>query len=342
MNKVLITGGAGFIGTHTADYFLNNGDEVTIFDNFSRKGTRENITWLKEKYGDKEIKIVEGDIRTEGKLNDEVKDQNLVIHLAAQVAVTTSVKNPREDFEINAMGTLNLLESVRNNSPETVVIYASTNKVYGEMEKLGVIKGEHGYGYTDRPKGISELQNLDFHSPYGCSKGAAEQYVHDYSKIYGLKTVVFRQSCIYGTRQFGIEDQGWISWFTIASILNKPTTVYGDGYQVRDVLWVEDLVKAYDLAFVKIKTTSGQVYNIGGGADNSLSVNELLNKLNPKIKPAYSTWRPGDQKVYISDIGKVSKELGWKPEISVDQGLEGLISWTKENKALIESVLRSY
>jgi len=339
MMKVLITGGAGFIGTHTADYFLDKESEVTIFDNFSRKGTWENVAWLKKKYGDKKIKIIEGDIRTEGILDRVVTEQNLVVHLAAQVAVTTSVKNPREDFEINARGTLNLLESVRINSPETTVIYASTNKVYGEMKNLAIEKSEKGYRYVDYPQGMGEQQNLDFHSPYGCSKGAAEQYVHDYSKIYGLKTVVFRQSCIYGTRQFGIEDQGWISWFTIASILNKPTTVYGDGYQVRDVLWVADLVKAYDLAYKNIGTVSGKIYNIGGGVENSLSVNGLLNKLDLKTKPAYSDWRPGDQKVYVSDTRRVREELGWKPETSVDEGLAKLISWTQENKELIASVL---
>jgi len=339
MTKVLITGGAGFIGTHAADYFLERGNEVTIFDNFSRKGTRENIAWLKEKHPAKQIRVVEGDIRTVGILDKEVRGIDLLIHLAAQVAVTTSVKNPREDFEINALGTFNLLESVRVNSPETAIIYASTNKVYGEMEGLAVEKGESGYKYVDYPQGVDEQQNLDFHSPYGCSKGAAEQYIHDYSKIYGLKTVVFRQSCIYGTRQFGIEDQGWVSWFSIASILNKPTTIYGDGYQVRDILYVTDLVRAYDLAFQKIQMTAGKIYNIGGGRENCLSVNGLLDKLSPKIKPVYSEWRPGDQRVYVSDIKKVKAELGWRPEVDADQGLAKLIDWTEKNQELIAAIL---
>lgn len=343
MTKVLITGGAGFIGTHTADFYLGNGAEVTIFDNFSRKGTHENVSWLKDKHKDKKLNVIEGDLRTQGVLDKTVKGQDLVVHTAAQVAVTTSVRNPREDFETNALGTFNLLESLRVNSPGTVLIYTSTNKVYGELANIKVGRKKAGYFYEDFPQGISESQSLDFHSPYGCSKGAAEQYVHDYSRIYGLKTVVFRQSCIYGTRQFGIEDQGWVSWFTIASILDKPMTIYGDGNQVRDVLFVSDLVTAFDLAFKGIDRANGQVYNIGGGPKNSLSILGLLRvleeKLGKKIVPSYSNWRPGDQKVYVSDIKKVKRELDWKPEVSVDEGLTLLVDWTNRNKDLVDSVL---
>lgn len=343
MTKVLITGGAGFIGVHTSDYYLNAGAKVVIFDNFSRKGTRDNVSWLKDKYGDKYLTVIEGDIRTPGILDAVVKSCDLIIHLAAQVAVTTSVKNPREDFDINALGTFNLLESVRLNALQAVVIYASTNKVYGEMEQLKVEKTDLGYLYADYPEGISELQNLDFHSPYGCSKGSAEQYVHDYSRIYKLKTVVFRQSCIYGTRQFGIEDQGWVSWFTIASILDKSIVIYGDGNQVRDVLFVTDLVRAYDLAFKNISKSAGQIYNIGGGAQNFLSIHTLVKilqkKLNKKIEPSYSDWRAGDQRVYVSNISKIKDQLGWKPEINVEDGLSKLISWTTTSEKLIRSVL---
>jgi len=343
VNKVLITGGAGFIGTHAADYYLKNGSEVTVFDDFSRKGTHENVSWLKEQHKGKKLTILEGDIRTVGVLDRVIRRQDLVAHLAAQVAVTTSVKNPREDFEINALGTFNLLESVRKNSPETVVLYASTNKVYGEMGNIKIGKRESGYFYEDYPHGIGEKQNLDFHSPYGCSKGAAEQYIHDYSRIYELRTIVFRQSCIYGTRQFGIEDQGWVSWFTIASILNKPMTIYGDGCQVRDVLFVSDLVAAYDLAFKNVNRVNGQIYNVGGGPDNSLSILSLLkileSKLGEKIDLSYSDWRPGDQKVYVSDISKIGKDLGWKPKVNIDEGLAQLIDWTNSNKILVNSVL---
>jgi CDP-paratose 2-epimerase len=341
--KILITGGAGFIGTHTAEYYLSRGHEVVVFDNFSRIGARENVSWLRSLPKYENLTVLKGDIRKPGALDKVVRKLDLVVHLAAQVAVTTSVKNPREDFEINALGTFNLLESVRACSPDTVVLFASTNKVYGEMENLTVKKKASGYFYADCPDGISESQNLDFHSPYGCSKGAAEQYVRDYSRIYGLKTVVFRQSCIYGTRQFGVEDQGWVSWFTIASILRKPMTIYGDGYQVRDVLYVTDLVRAYDLAFRNIRRTSGKIYNIGGGAGNSLSVRQLLKTLEKKlgleIRPRHSDWRPGDQKVYISDTGNIARDLGWKPEIKVNDGLSRLIDWTQNHQKLIKSLL---
>lgn len=343
MTRVLITGGAGFIGTHAADFYLNQGASVTIFDNFSRRGTRENIKWLKLIHHGKYLKIVEGDIRRPGILDRIVKNQNLVIHLAAQVAVTTSVKNPGEDFEVNALGTFNVLESLRSKAPRSVLIYASTNKVYGEMENVLVAKSRRGYKFTNFPNGISESQNLDFHSPYGCSKGTADQYIHDYSRIYGLKTVVFRQSCIYGTRQFGVEDQGWVSWFTIASILGKSMFVYGDGYQVRDVLFATDLVRAYDLAFKKIRITTGGIYNIGGGPKNSLCIRDLLkvleDKLHKKIPFKFAPWRPGDQKVYVSDTRKVGRELGWQPKVDVSHGLNSLISWTKENQKLINQVL---
>lgn len=343
MTKILITGGAGFIGTHTADFYLKQNSTVTIFDNFSRRGTHENIQWLKKTHPGKILRVIIGDVRRPGALDKAVKNQDLIIHLAAQVAVTSSVKNPREDFEINALGTFNVLESIRTNSPKSVLIFASTNKVYGEMENIKVKKGPTGYKFTNFPQGVPESQNLDFHSPYGCSKGTADQYIHDYHRIYGLKTVVFRQSCIYGTRQFGIEDQGWVSWFTIASILGKPIFVYGDGFQVRDVLFATDLVRAYDLAFKKIKTISGQVFNIGGGPANSLCIRDLLkvleNKLNKKIPFKFASWRPGDQKVYVSDIHLVSKDLGWRPQISVDRGLSSLITWTQENRGLVSRVL---
>jgi len=673
--NLFITGGAGFIGVHTANYYLSKGNTVTIFDNFSRKGTKENVNWLKQKHGTKKLAVVEGDIRHFNILKRSISNHDVIIHLAGQVAVTTSIVNPREDFEINALGTFNVLEAVRLRSPQAVLLFASTNKVYGGMEEIKIIKGNNRYKYRDYPDGIPETQNVDFHSPYGCcysentdiltkrgwkkfyeltsndmvltynltrkisefqkptkhfsynykgkmyvqvnrrlktcvtpnhkmlvswdcnhnelerprlieaekisgkpmayllaadfkggrkdkdfilpdvkigkhkhhfpsrkipiedwlkflgwylseghcyeskktrnctvtlttyyrkdealavmkaiglspvidnhhivatsrqlyeyvktlgkshtkfipqsvkdlnkkylltllkslldgdgnpqgkngwryttvskkladdvqeiaikcgyaaaisldkqsffrvyicstktaqcnldgnrsrwidysgkvycvevpnsvmlvrqngrayfsgnSKGAADQYIRDYHRIYGLKTVVFRQSCIYGTHQFGIEDQGWVSWFTIAAILGKPITVYGDGMQVRDVLFVEDLVNAYDLAIGNIKQTAGQIYNVGGGAKITLSLLELLDllekKLSRKIPFTFADWRPGDQPVYISNIAKITKSLDWQPKIGVEEGTSKMIDWIVKEKDLIEKVLR--
>lgn len=342
--NILITGGAGFIGTHTAKFYLKAGNRVTVFDNFVRKGTRENIQWLEKQYGVGNIEVIEGDIRDFDKLKKSVPGHDVIIHLAGQVAVTTSVVNPREDFEINALGTFNVLESVRLFAPSSILLFASTNKVYGGMEEIKIIKKGKKYIYRDLPGGISEAQNLDFHSPYGCSKGTADQYVRDYHRIYGLRTVVFRQSCIYGTHQFGIEDQGWVSWFTIASVLGKPITVYGDGMQVRDVLFVEDLVRAYDMAVTNIGKAAGKIFNVGGGPKFTLSLLELLalleKKLGKKIPYASADWRPGDQPVYVSNISKINKELGWKPQIDVQDGTSKMIDWIVKEKELIEKVLR--
>lgn len=341
--NIFITGGAGFIGTHAADHFLSLKNKITIFDNFSRKGTHENVKWLKENHDSKNIKVIAGDIRDFDLLKKSIKKHDVVIHLAGQVAVTTSVINPREDFEINALGSFNVLEAVRKEIPQAIVLYASTNKVYGGMEEVKIIKKGKKYAYRDFPNGISEIQNLDFHSPYGCSKGTVDQYVRDYYRIYGTKTVVFRQSCIYGTHQFGIEDQGWVSWFTIASVLNKPITVYGDGMQVRDVLFVKDLVLAYHSTIDQIDKSAGKIYNVGGGPKFTLSLLELIDllekKLNKKIKYTSADWRPGDQPVYISNIAKIKKELGWQPRISVSEGTSQMIDWIVKEKNLINSVL---
>lgn len=341
--NIFITGGAGFIGVHTANYYLSKGDKVTIFDNFSRKGTKENTAWLKKKYGSKNLTVIRGDIRDFNILKQSIPGHDVIIHLAGQVAVTTSVVNPRQDFEINALGTFNVLEAIQLHASNSILLFASTNKVYGGMEKIKIIKDNNRYKYQDLPNGIPETQNLDFHSPYGCSKGAADQYVRDYHRIYGLKTVVFRQSCIYGTHQFGIEDQGWVSWFTIAAVLGKPITVYGDGMQVRDVLFVEDLVNAYDLAISRIKLAAGQIYNVGGGPKFTLSLLELLNllekKLGKKIPFTFSDWRPGDQPVYISNIAKIKKGLNWQPQIDVQAGTSKMIDWIVKEKNLINKVL---
>jgi len=335
--KYLITGGVGFIGVNFADRLLKRGDEVIVFDNFSRKGALENANWLRERYP--EVNIVVGDIRLETPLLKSVAEEvDIVYHLAGQVAVTTSVENPREDFEINALGTFNVLEAIRQSKKKPIIIYASTNKVYGGMGDIEIIERDGRYVYKDLPNGISEDRLLDFHSPYGCSKGSGDQYVRDYARIYDLNTVVMRQSCIYGPRQFGVEDQGWVAWFTIASLLDKPLTIFGDGKQVRDVLYVDDLFNAWDLAVKKIDVASGQVFNVGGGPKNTMSLLELLSFLEDflekKIHYSFADWRPGDQPVYISDISKIKEALGWEPKVSVAEGIEKLSLWVKENKCL--------
>ena len=337
--RVLIFGGAGFIGSNAAEFYAKSGNEITIFDNLSRKGTTANLKHLQDKFPYK-IEFVHGDIRVKNdlsKLNSILSRTDLVLHLAGQVAVTTSVTNPEEDFEINARGTFNVLEKVREmkeksgNNP--ILIYSSTNKVYGGMEDIKIAEKEEEYDYENLPKGIDEKRLLDFHSPYGCSKGTGDQYVRDYARIYGLNTVVMRQSCIYGKRQFGVEDQGWVAWFTIANNLRKPITIYGDGKQVRDVLWVEDLIKAYDLARQNIQISRGKCYNVGGGHSNKMSLLQLIGKLekNKKFNCSFGDWRPGDQKVCIMDISKAKSELGWEPTISPDEGIKILNEWVKEN-----------
>ncbi len=260
----------------------------------------------------------------------------MVVHLAGQVAVTTSVIHPQEDFEINAQGTLNVLEAARNSTQNPIVLYASTNKVYGGMEDIQVVENANNYRYLDYPHGISEEFPLDFHSPYGCSKGSGDQYVRDYHRIYGLPTVVLRQSCIYGPRQFGVEDQGWLAWFIIAVLTGKQISIYGNGKQVRDVLFVNDLLDAYDASIENIDTAAGRIYNIGGGSEQMISVWKefspiLEEMLNKKIPVAWGDWRPGDQKIYVSDIRKAQNELGWEPKISVRDGLQLLFNWAQNN-----------
>lgn len=337
--RILITGGAGFIGINTAYYYLKKGDEVIILDNFSRKGSNLNIDWI-EKNKSKKLKIIRAEIKSHQKKIDEtVKKVDIIIHLAAQVAVTSSVINPRNDFEINALGTFNLLESIRKSGNNPVFIYSSTNKVYGELKDLEIVEKKSRYVFKNLPFGVSEKRLLDFHSPYGCSKGAADQYVRDYSRIYGLNTVVFRQSCIYGPRQFGMEDQGWVAWFIIALIKNKNITIYGNGKQVRDLLYIDDLVFAYDLAIKNINKIKGEIYNIGGGNKNTISVwyelKPILEGLfKRKIKVKFSDWRPGDQPIFVSDIRKAKEDFKWEPKVKVEEGIKKLYNWVLTNKEI--------
>jgi CDP-paratose 2-epimerase len=272
-------------------------------------------------------------------ITESSRSADIIIHLAAQVAVTTSVINPRDDFEINALGTFNVLEAARLNERKPVFLYASTNKVYGGMEDVKVLEAPTRWCYADLPQGCPETQPLDFHSPYGCSKGCGDQYVRDYARIFNLPTVVLRQSCIYGPRQFGMEDQGWVAWMIIAAVTGRPLTIYGDGKQIRDVLHVEDLLNAYDIVIKNINSVRGQVYNLGGGPENTMSIwtefGPLLGKLLGKNVPVVcGDWRPGDQKVFVADIRKAERELGWKPKVRVEAGVQGLVEWVRESKEL--------
>lgn len=335
----LVTGGAGFIGSNYVHRLLKRGEKVTIYDNLSRAGARRNLKWLEETFGKDAFQLVAGDVRDAGLLTATARESDVIVHLAGQVAVTTSVVKPREDFEINALGTFNVLEAARLNQRNPIIFYSSTNKVYGGMDDVEVVEMPTRWQYKDLPFGCTESQPLDFHSPYGCSKGAGDQYVHDYGRIYGLRTVVFRQSCIYGPRQFGVEDQGWVAWFVIAAITGSPMAIYGDGKQVRDLLHVYDLLDGYDLALEKIETASRKIYNMGGGSENTISIwtefGPLLEKMLGKpIAISRGDWRPGDQKVFVADTRKAKAELGWQPKYDVEKGVQQLFDWVSANKNL--------
>lgn len=338
-NRYLITGGAGFIGSNYARRLIKSGATVTVFDNLSRRGAESNLAWLENETGKNSFEFIKGDICNFEEIKTAAEGKEIIVHLAAQVAVTTSVENPRHDFEVNAGGTFNVLEAARLSKKQPIVIYASTNKVYGELEDLEIIEEPTRYQFKYLKDGIDESRSLDFHSPYGCSKGAGDQYMRDYSRIYDIPTIVFRQSCIYGTRQFGIEDQGWVAWFVIAVLKKHLLKIYGNGKQIRDLLFVDDLLNAYDDAIEKNASSKGQVYNIGGGPKNSISIwmefSKLLEEISGhEIPVEYHEWRPGDQKVYVSNIKKCQTELGWTPEIDVRSGLSTLYKWASENKDL--------
>ncbi|MBN1318768.1 MAG: GDP-mannose 4,6-dehydratase [Anaerolineales bacterium] len=338
MSKILVTGGTGFIGSNLANQLIKVGHDLTIMDNLSRPGSEKNLEWLKTVHPDR-FNFFQADIRDWNAVQTAAAGAERIYHLASQVAVTTSVLNPREDFEINAGGALNLLEAARTVADDPIFIYASTNKVYGAMDDIDIVEAETRYSYRDHPAGISESYPLDFHSPYGCSKGAGDQYTRDYARIYGLRSIVFRQSCIYGTRQFGIEDQGWVAFFLIAAAMGWPVTIYGDGKQVRDVLMVDDLLRAYEMAIAKIDVTAGQIYNVGGGPAYTLSVwaefGPLIERLLGRPLPIlWGDWRPGDQKVFVADIAKAEKDFGWRPQISPQEGVPILFNWVQENRHL--------
>jgi CDP-paratose 2-epimerase len=339
---VIVTGGAGFIGSNVSAAFLRDGHRVTIFDSLARPGVEGNIDWLEAQAPAGALRFVHGDVRDTDLVRSVIgaSDVQLVFHFAAQTAVTTSLVAPREDLEINVLGTHNVLEAVRQSRAlvPPMLFYTSTNKVYGSLPRRSSVETNTRYQFADAELerfGIGEQEPLDFHSPYGCSKGAADQYVHDYARIYGLRTVVFRMSCIYGPRQFGTEDQGWVAHFMLAMARGQRLTIYGNGKQVRDLLFIDDLVRAFRLAALHIETTAGNVYNMGGGPANSVSIwHELRPRLEQfagQIPPVeLDAWRPGDQPVYVSDTRKARGDFGWAPRVSIDEGLRRLWAWALE------------
>jgi CDP-paratose 2-epimerase len=337
---VLITGGAGFIGTNLADRLLSSGRPVLIYDDLSRPGVERNVAWLRERHADL-VRVEIADVRDRQTLRRAVRNADRIFHFAAQVAVTTSLTDPLSDFEINVRGTLNLLEEVRSLETPPPLLFTSTNKVYGSLSDLALEKNGTRYQPLDASlrTGVSEDRPLDFHSPYGCSKGAADQYVLDYARTFGIPAVVFRMSCIYGLHQMGTEDQGWVAHFLIRAINGKPLVLYGDGMQVRDILFVDDLVDAFLLAHANIHTLSGEAFNIGGGLGNTLSLLELLNIIEAihgkepesKIEP----WRCADQRYYVSDTRKFKSATGWSPKVNARQGVERLYRWLLEQQGAI-------
>ncbi|HEV7448899.1 MAG TPA: NAD-dependent epimerase/dehydratase family protein [Steroidobacteraceae bacterium] len=330
---ILITGGCGFIGCNLADALVKRGDRVIAFDNLSRAGVRENAKWLKSRHGDL-VSIVTGDIRDSMSLIEVVRSARGVLHLAAQVAVTGSLQDPVDDFEINARGTLNTLEAIRLHNPLAPVVFASTNKVYGRLvndQQIMRVGRRHVPTVPQFAAGVSEGAPLDFYSPYGCSKGAADQYVRDYARVYGLNAAVLRMSCIYGPRQFGTEDQGWLAHFLLRAILSEPITIYGDGFQVRDALHVSDAVRAWLAVLDNIATVRGRVFNLGGGQANAISLLELIDEIArmrgaaPPLR--FEDWRPGDQPWFVSRIDAIASAVGWTPQIALPQGLQSLLKW---------------
>lgn len=330
---VLITGGCGFVGTNLAHRLLSEGHRVCVFDNLARAGVQRNLDWLREMHGDRLIVRV-ADTRDVAAVREAVRRASHVYHFAAQVAVTTSLEDPVSDFEINARATLNILEAIRTSIQRPPLFFTSTNKVYGGLDDIRLREDDRRY--TPRAEriatnGVSEARPLDFHSPYGCSKGAADQYVRDYARSYGLRTVVFRMSCIYGPHQFGTEDQGWVAHLLIRAVNHEPITIYGDGKQVRDILFVEDLVDAFQLAAKNIDACSGEAFNIGGGPENTISLRELLQLIRrfegrePHVD--WSAWRTGDQRYYVSDTRRFAELTGWKPAVRVQNGIRILREW---------------
>lgn len=338
--KLLITGGCGFLGSNLASDALSRGDNLVVFDNLHRSGSRENLTWLQKKG---KFKFDHGDIRNSNDIARVIRDfkPDAIFHLAGQVAMTTSIANPRMDFEVNVLGIINLLESVRQYCPNSAVIYSSTNKVYGDLEQYSYLETDTRYQCVEKPDGFDENTQLEFHSPYGCSKGAADQYMLDYARIFGLKTVVFRHSSMYGGRQFATYDQGWVGWFCQKALEAKkglakePFTISGNGKQVRDVLHADDMKALYKAALDSIDLSAGNAFNIGGGLSNSLSLLELFQELETllgvEIIYEKQSVRVSDQRVFISNIEKAKNMLGWSPKILSKDGVKDMVQWISDS-----------
>ena len=336
---VLITGGAGFVGCNLAHRLCLSGRPVVLYDNLSRAGVEQNAAWLRATHGDL-VRVEAGDVRDADALAGAVEGVAAVFHFAAQVAVTSSLVSPVHDFEVNARGTLNLLEALRAQASPPPVIFTSTNKVYGSLDDMEFrLRGDRYEPCEEgvRARGIPETRGLDFYSPYGCSKGVADQYVLDYARTFGLRAVVFRMSCIYGPHQCGTEDQGWVAHFLIHALQGQPIMLYGDGKQVRDVLFVEDLVDAFLLAEQQMPALSGQAFNIGGGVGNTTSLLELLHRIHRlhgcQPETRWSDWRPGDQRYYVSDVSRFREATGWTPKVTMPAGIERLYHWLREHRA---------
>jgi CDP-paratose 2-epimerase len=342
--SVLIFGGAGFIGSNLAQHLLEDSDaKVHIFDNLSRRGVRHNLESLQKLAGNSgRLQITVGDVRDQVMVERAVRHATEIYHFAAQVAVTTSVVDPRLDFEINVGGTFNVLEAARKSGRRPFMLFTSTNKVYGDMGEHQLSSGPKRYSYSHL-SGISEAQPLDFHSPYGCSKGAADQYVRDYARMYDLPTVVVRMSCIAGARQFGNEDQGWVAHFLYSALMNQPIVIYGDGRQVRDVLCVDDLLRVFESVRENISTSRGQIYNVGGGPKNTVSLLELMEDIRDltgkRMEYVLDDPRPGDQLIYVTDHGKLTRHTGWEPKITVRQTLLRIYDWWKRNRDIFETAM---
>ncbi|WP_246849713.1 SDR family NAD(P)-dependent oxidoreductase [Rubellimicrobium arenae] len=337
---VLITGGSGFIGSNIADSFLRDGREVIVFDNLSRPGVEQNLQWLQARHGAR-VRPMRADLRDSTALREAVRDASEVVHLAAQTAVTTSLVDPIDDFEVNARGTINLLEAVRATGRRIPVIFASTNKVYGCLEDLEMAEAADRYVPADedvRAKGIGEGQPLDFHTPYGCSKGVADQYVLDYARSYGLPAAVLRMSCIYGPRQFGTEDQGWVAHFLIRALEGTPISIYGDGKQVRDILHVSDAVAAYRAVLADIDRLAGRAFNLGGGPMNAVSLVVVLREIerlvDRRLPISHGEWRQGDQHYFVADTTRLSAETGWQARMGWRDGLADLAAWLRANRKI--------
>jgi CDP-paratose 2-epimerase len=336
---ILITGGAGFIGCNIADRLASQGHEIRIYDALSRPGVQRNLAWLKERHGPKIASIV-GDVRDEDEVVRAASDVQAVFHMAAQVAVTTSLVDPREDFEINVKGTVNVLDAVRTRSDRVPVIFASTNKVYGDFADLPFTCERDRYEPQGslRETGIDESRPLDFHTPYGCSKGAADQYVLDYCRSFDIPSVVFRMSCIYGQRQMGTEDQGWVAHFLIRAIEGKPITLYGDGKQVRDILDVSNAVEAYVSALERIGEVRGRVFNLGGGPANAISLLQLMNEIphiiGRDVDVRFEDWRQGDQRWFVANTAAARAALGLRTPLGWRDGVARLAEWLAQERGI--------